>query len=132
MIRKLNPTLRDLIAGIIACNMIQMLVGLLFSSNRLSFALGTLAGGTVAVGIAIHMYCTLDKGLDMQPDAAKKYITMQSILRLCVIFLVGAVAMWVPDLHFLAVIFGVLSLKVSALMQPVIHKCITRIVGEGR
>ena len=80
-----------------------------------------------------HMYLTLEKALDMEPKAASKYGMRNSILRYAIMLLLLVVAVLVPKVSVIAVIIMLFGMKISAFLQPKVHKYMTsRIFREGR
>ncbi|MDE7367733.1 MAG: hypothetical protein K2N24_10290, partial [Lachnospiraceae bacterium] len=79
--RRLDPTVRDLLTGALLYGMIAEGIGLILLENRLRFTLGILVGYVCVTAMVCHMYLTLEKGLDMNPDSAAKYVRRNSILR---------------------------------------------------
>lgn len=133
MIRKLNPTLRDLIFGIGIYMLILEMIGLIFIEDKLPYTIGNVFGCAVAIGLAFSMYNSIVKALDMVPEQAQKYTTKKSILRLLVMFVAVGVGMTFNWINYVSVILGILGLKVSAFMQPFIYEYITKkIFKEGR
>lgn len=94
------------------------IVGAFFSENILFYTLGLLFGVMVAVVLILHMVKTLDKALDLSQTQAAKYVRKQSFFRLFIMLLALAAGMFVPFFNFIAVILGLLGLKIGALLAP--------------
>lgn len=128
----IDAVLRDLIFGIVLYFAVISLIGLLIVEDKTGYFLGALVGSASAAGLAVHMYLSLDKGLDMDPDSAQKYIFSRSMLRLFMMLVVAALGAMIPGLSMIGVILGLLGLKVSGLMQPLVSAYITKkIFREG-
>lgn len=123
--KRMDSTVRDILIGIGLYAIVFEVIGLIFVKNRLSYTLGIVYGAVFTTGLVIHMFCTLDKALDMNPDPASRYIRNCSILRLVVMFASLVVAMLLPHVSVIAVIIMIMGLKISAFLQPLIHKYIT-------
>lgn len=131
-ISSINETLKDLIFGIGLYFVIISLIGLVIVEDKTGYILGTMFGSIVAVGMAFHMYASLDKGLDMDPDSAQKYIVSRSMLRLFMMLAAAYIGIWLPWLSFIGVVLGLFGLKFAALMQPLVSAYITKkIFREG-
>lgn len=129
---KLDAVLRDLIIGIGFYFVLISLLELFIVKDKTGFILGTLLGCVVAAGLSVHMYSSLDRGLDMDSDSAQKYIFSRSMLRLFMMLVVLFLGAVIPGLSVIGVAFGLLGLKVSALMQPLVSAYITKkIFREG-
>lgn len=128
----MDAVLRDLIFGIVLSFVLITLAGLLLVEDKAGYVLGTLFGSAAAIGLALHSYCSLDKGLDMDPDSAKKYIFSRSMIRLFAMLVVAYLGLMLPVFSFPGVVLGLFGLKVSALMQPLVSEYITKkIFREG-
>ena len=130
--RRLDPTVRDLLTGALLYGMIAEGIGLILLENRLRFTLGILIGYVCVAAMICHMYLTLEKGLDMNPDSAAKYVRRNSILRYVTLFAVLVVAMLIPQVSVIAVIGMIYGMKISAFLQPQIHKYITSKIFKER
>ena len=125
-------TLHDLYAGIVLFSLLILLIGLLLVRQKLPFALGVLLGGAVSCGLGTHMYRSLDVALELPSDAAVKYTRKRSGLRMIFMGItVGVSCIFPACLNVFGVVFGLLTLKFSAYLQPVIHIFTTKIL-KGR
>lgn len=126
-------TLWGLIGGVIFSGCILGCLGTwLFEDSRLQFALGTVLGTLTACGIAVHMYVTIDKALDMAPEAAVNYSRWMAIVRIGLMGIPVVVALLLPSyLHVLGVFLGLLGLKAGAYLQWGILKLIEKKKKEG-
>ncbi len=132
MIWKMNPTLRQLYVGLIIYFSVAAIIGLIVATDRLGWMLGLLLGVIASGCFAYHMYSTLDIGLDMPEKAAQRYILSRSCLRLFMMLVVAYIGLFVEAISFLGVVLGLLGLKFSALMQPLVSIYITnKIFREG-
>lgn len=118
----------------IGIGIITVLTAVLFCLLHLGFPYpsGVLVGGAVAAGLAYHMYRTLDEALDLGEDSVK-FMRKKTILRILIMGLAVLAAIRYPKyLNLLGVGIGILSLKVSALLQPVIQTYIvSKIYRKG-
>ena len=100
---------------------------LLFVDARASFACGVLLGMVTACSIAVHLYKTIDKALDMAPESAVSYTRRMALLRIGLMGIPIILALLVPAyLHVLGVFLGLLGLKAGAFLQPGILKLLQR------
>ena len=100
-----------------------ILIAVLFCLLRLElpYVLGALAGGVLAAGLAYHMYRSLDEALDLGEDSVT-FMRKKTIFRILIMGLAVLAAIRFPQyLNLVGVLLGILSLKVSALLQPVIQ-----------
>lgn len=129
-----KETLRDLKTGIVLITILLEAAGLILVPCKLAFCLGALFGGAVAFGLSIHMYSSLDLALDMDSEAAVKFIRKKTGIRTLIMGLAVFTACVFPAyLNVFGVAAGMLGLKLSAYAQPVIHKYIVpKIFRKGR
>lgn len=125
--KNMNETLKDLIIGIVLFMLIVCIIGALVSNNKLSFILGDILGSFIAVLIAIHMNATIAKALHMNEEGAAKYTKKMSILRLIIMSCAVVVALTLPEVfNLIGTLLGILGLKVSAYLQPLTNRYITK------
>lgn len=115
---QVKETLRGVVIGIIIYAILVEIVGIFFSGNILEYTQGLLAGTAVAIFLMIHMAITLDKGLDMPENQAIKYTRRQSFVRLGIMLAALFLGVIFDQLNFIALVLGLLSLKIGALVAP--------------
>lgn len=132
MLRRLNDALPGLVLGIILYGIVIELTGVWFVEDKLRYTTGLLIGIALACGMAINIAVVLQDSVDIYGEAhAKAKIITKSILRYIVVVVVFFVMMkWNLGNLFTAFI-GVLGLKVSAYLQPFIHKATSKLQGRG-
>lgn len=119
--KKIDATLFDLCFGIflygIACQIV-----ILFFSHDPKDSLGLWTGVLLGIAGSIHMWWSINRGLDMVSKDAAKTVGANSIIRYFV--LVAAMAL----LHIsgfadpLFAFLGYMGMKIAAYMQPIIRK----------
>jgi len=131
--RQAKDTLYALILGTVFFGTVMGAVGtILFVDSRLPFALGTALGMVTACGIAVHLYKTIDKALDMEAEAAVTYTRQMALLRIGLMGIPVIAALLLPEyLHVLGVFLGLLGLKAGAFLQTGILKLIQKNRKEG-
>jgi hypothetical protein len=124
--RQMTETLLDLIVGCLAYSILFELIGLLVVQNKLAWTLGILLGTAAAVGMSISMYRGILSCLAMEPAAARRSMTIYSVLRLLLMLGVAWIGMRCDLFSFPAVIVGILGLKVSGHLHVYTHIYITK------
>lgn len=119
---QVKETIVGFLIGIGIYAVLIEIVGFFFSENFLSYTLGLLFGVVVAIFLIIHMAKTLDRALDLPQGQAIKYTRRQSFLRLVVMLVAMVIALMVEQLNFIAVILGMLGLKIGAFIAPKLLK----------
>ena len=132
MLKRLDPTVRDLLTGALLYGIIVEIIGMILVENRLSYSLGILVGYICVVFMVCHMYLTLEKALDMDPDSASKFSTRNNILRYVILVIILMLVAWLPKVSVIAVIIMIFGMKISAFLQPVISKYITSKIFKDR
>lgn len=115
---QVKETLKGVYVGIFIYTIVVEVVGIFFSGNILAYTLGLLVGAVFAVLLMIHMAVTLDKGLDMPETQAIKYTRRQSYIRLGIMLLALLLGVVFDQLNFIALVLGLLGLKIGALLAP--------------
>lgn len=121
MKRKIDPTLLELCLGILAYGIVFEIV-LLFFSRELSYSLGLLIGVALALLGAVHMWWSLNRGLDLPEKEAVKSLSAQNIIRYFILAAVLAVLIVTNAANPIFTFAGYMGMKVSAYLNPLIHK----------
>lgn len=119
---QVKETLTGFLIGIGIYAVLIEAVGFFFSEDLLSYTLGLLFGVIIAIFLIIHMAKTLDKALDLPQIQATKYVKRQSLLRLLIMLLAMTAGLVIERMNFIAVVLGMLGLKIGALIAPVFLK----------
>lgn len=125
MKRKIDPTLLELWAGILAYGIVFEIV-LLFFSRKLSYSMGLWIGVLLAVAGAFHMWWSLNRGLDMSEKDAVKNLSMQNIIRYLILVIVVAVLIYTDFANPIFTFCGYMGMKASAYLNPLIHRLISK------
>lgn len=115
---QVKETITGFLIGIVIYAVMIEAVGIFFSEDIFSYTLGLLFGVVIAVFLMIHMAKTLDKALDLPEAQATKYVRKQSFLRLFVMLLALIISLAIYWFNFIAVVLGMLGLKIGALIAP--------------
>lgn len=115
---QIKETLTSFYIGIAIYTVAVELVGIFFSGDILAYSLGLFLGTFVAVLLFHHMANTLDTGLSLPEAQAVKYIRKQSFIRLFIMLVAMVLGLLFSWINFIAVILGLLGLKIGALCAP--------------
>lgn len=107
--------------GIAAYGIIFEIVLLFFSRNPVYNA-GLWIGIILALAGAVHMWWSLNRGLDLPQKAAVKSMSTQNIIRYVTIAAVLAVLMCTDFANPIFAFCGYMGMKVSAYLNPLIHR----------
>ncbi len=106
------------------------ILGIIFMRPIWLFILSLFVGCAAACFIAYNMYDVLDRALELESGKAKSFVTVRSMIRLGICLVLMAAGIMVDWVSFVGVTVGLLGLKVSAFMNPLIRK-ITGDVAAG-
>lgn len=115
-------TLLELYVGIIVSCIIMLGVGLIFLRPMWMYLVGIIGGGLGAAFQLYNMYDTIDRALSVDEGKARGYMTAKSMFRLIISAVIMVVAYFIGVAAFVGSILGLFSLKISALINPLIKK----------
>lgn len=126
-------TLIDLIFGTALLDLLEIILGALIAptERKLAYVLGVLAGLVCASFMMIHMYKTLEQAMLLDNKNAKHKTKIGAFLRMLV--MVGTLiltALFNDYVSLIGTFLGILSLKISALSQPLIDKLVIYLTRE--
>ncbi len=129
-----KQTLIELLIGIGVCACLLSIPGFFLKGYCLSFVLGVVSGAVLAVGLAVHMFHSLSRTLDLPKEKAAGYARKMSLIRLLILAAILMLAAFLGNtVQIAAMLLGVLSLKFSAYLQPLTHKYIfNKFFNKGR
>ena len=107
--------------GIAAYGIVFEIVLLFFSRNPV-YSAGLWIGIILALAGAVHMWWSLNRGLDLPQKAAVKSMSTQNIIRYVTIAAVLAVLMCTDFANPIFAFCGYMGMKVSAYLNPLIHR----------
>lgn len=116
-------TLIEMVIGILFFGLVCELVGILIVEDKLYYSIGLWYGCALAGVMAWHMWRSIGRGLLMGESGAPKYLASANVIRY-VIVAVLYIALCAWDFGSpIAAFIGIMSLKVTAYLQPITHKC---------
>lgn len=120
---QVRQTLWELYFGIGIGAALLLVTGNLVLRGSLSFTLGALAGILVAAGLAGYMYHSVLIAAEYPEKKAAGYMKRASFLRMVIMIAVIAAAIYFLGMYGLfGTVLGILTLKLSVLIWPLIHK----------
>lgn len=132
MLKRINPVLPDLLAGIILYGIALQLTGIWFVSDKLQYTIGLWIGILLAMGVAVNMAVVILDSVDMMAARGRAVRTgFWSVLRYVAVVGVFAAAWYFKLANPLIMFLGLMGLKVSAYLQPVFHKSISHMRKKG-
>ena len=119
---KKNDTLQELLVGIILLGIAVQMVCICVSKDYLYNAVGLWSGIAIACFMAIHMKRSIEDALDLGEEGAEKYARKAYVIRVLVSALVIGVVIYFNLGNPITLVIGIFPLKLSAYLQPQIHK----------
>ncbi|MBD5503821.1 MAG: hypothetical protein HDR09_08795 [Lachnospiraceae bacterium] len=121
MKKKIDPTLFDLCLGIFLYGLIFQAV-LLFFSRRASYSLGLWIGVVLAIAGSVHMWWSLNRGMDQAAKQAAKTIGTNNLIRYLVLVVVMFVLIYTDFANPIFMFCGYMGMKISAYLNPWLRK----------
>ncbi|MDE6846328.1 MAG: ATP synthase subunit I [Lachnospiraceae bacterium] len=121
MKKKIDPTLFDLCLGIFLYGIVFQIVLLLFS-REVSYSLGLWIGVVLAAAGSVHMWWSLDRGMDQASKQAAKTIGTNNLIRYFVLVVVMFVLIYTDFANPIFMFCGYMGMKISAYLNPWLRK----------
>lgn len=126
MKNRIDPTLFDLCLGIVLYGIVFQLI-LLFFSREISYSMGLWIGIVLAVAGSVHMWWSLDRGLDQAAKGAARTVGAGSLIRYFVLVIVMAVLIYTGFANPIFAFCGYMGMKISAYANPWMRKVSSRV-----
>ena len=127
MKKKINPTLFDLCLGILLYGIVFQLVLLIFS-RKTSYSLGLWIGVLLAVAGAVHMWWSIDKGMNQVSKQAAKTVGTNNLIRYLVLVVVTFILIYTDFANPIFMFCGYMGMKVSAYLNPWLCKIRSKVL----
>lgn len=121
MKKKIDPTLFNLCLGIFLYGIVFQIV-LLFFSREASYSLGLWIGVALAIAGSIHMWWSIDRGMDQASRQAAKTVGTNNLIRYFVLVVVMFVLIYTDFANPIFMFCGYMGMKISAYLNPWLHK----------
>lgn len=122
-----NETLKEMLTGIVLYGIVVQLICLCVTTHRGYVSAGLWIGIFTGIGIAIHMKRSIEDALDLGEGNAEKHMKKTYAFRYAVTALVFGTAIYFHIGNPIAILAGVIGLKISAYLQPYTHKIFLKI-----
>ena len=119
---KKHDILTELLTGIISLGILIQIGMAIAFENYLYNAIGLWAGIGVAIFMAIHLKRSIEDELDLGEEGAMKHARTAYATRMLITFIVLGVVIYFKLGNPITVVIGIFPLKLSAYLQPLIHK----------
>lgn len=121
MKKKIDPTLFNLCLGIFLYGIVFQIV-LLFFSREVSYSLGLWIGVVLAIAGSVHMWWSIDRGMEQASKQAAKTIGTNNLIRYFVLVAVMFVLIYTDFANPIFMFCGYMGMKISAYLNPWLYK----------
>ena len=119
---KKENTLLELLMGIIFSSLVIQVIVAIISKNYLYNAIGLWSGTAIACFMAIHMKRSIEDVLDLGEEGGIKRMRSTYLVRMTIVAIAMGVVICFNLGNPITMLFGALTLKIAAYLQPYIHK----------
>ena len=131
MLRRINPALPGLIAGILIYGLIVQLMGVWFVADKLGYSIGLWYGIAIGIGMAINLATVIYDAVTFDGEGnANKRVAAKSMLRYIVVAILFGILGYFEFGNLFTAFLGVMGLKVSAYAQPLLNKIVNKSNGS--
>ena len=103
------------------------LVCLFIPGDRLKMSIGLWIGVIAGVAMLLHMWDSIMEALQMDEDSAKRYMQKSYAIRYSVVAVGFGVVLYFDIANVFTLLLGVMGLKISAYLQPIMHKLFQKV-----
>lgn len=131
MLRRINPALPGLIAGIVIFGLFVQLTGVWFVADKIGYSIGLWYGVAIGIGMAINLATVIYDAVTFDGEGnANKRVAVKSMLRYIVVAILFGILGYFEFGNLFTAFLGVMGLKVSAYMQPLLNKIVNKSNGS--
>ena len=123
---KKENTLFELLVGIILSGVVLQIILAIILKDYLYNAIGLWSGVVVACFWAIHLKRSIEDSLDLGIEGAAKHARKAYMSRMLVTAVVLGIVIYFRWGNPITLIIGIFLLKISAYLQPCMHKLFLR------
>ena len=132
MLKRINPSLPGLIAGIILYGFFIQFIGVWFVEDKLGYSIGLWYGIVIAIGMGINIAVVIYDTVTFYGEGdANKRVAAKSILRYFVVVILFFILGYFEIGNLFTAFLGALGLKFSAYMQPFLNKIVNKLLGRS-
>ena len=121
-LRKINTALPGLLFGIILFGILCQVLVFFVVEDKTSYSIGLWIGVLTAIFMAFHMAITLNAAVERDVKGAQAAATRQNMIRYLIVVIIMGILMLTRIGNPLAAFAGVMGLKVSAYIQPLLAR----------
>lgn len=126
-IKSIDATLKEMLIAMLAAGLLAQFTLVWFIQDKAGFSVGLWVGVVTAAFMANNMNSTLERALALGEGGAQTLIRKNYILRYFAVIVVLIGSYFTGWVNPFAVFGGIMTLKVSAYLQPLTHKILERL-----
>ena len=131
MLKRINPSLPGLIAGILIYGILVQLIGVWFVEDKIGYSIGLWYGIAIGIGMAINLATVIYDAVTFDGEGnANKRVAAKSMLRYIVVALLFGILGYFEFGNLFTAFLGVMGLKFSAYAQPLLNKIVNKFNGS--
>ncbi|MGN0383769.1 MAG: ATP synthase subunit I [Eubacterium sp.] len=127
-----NTVLADLLLGMIIYCIIGELIILIFLSDKVMLSVGFVIGVALAIFSAFHMADAIEVSVRMSEEEALKHTRIKYLIRVIILVIILVIMLVTKIGNPIALIIGMMGLKIAAYAQPLTHKLTEKLVNRER
>ena len=131
MLKRINPSLPGLIAGIVLYGFIVQFTGVWFVADKIGYSIGLWYGIAIGIGMAINLATVIYDAVTFDGEGnANKRVAAKSMLRYMVVAILFGILGYFEFGNLFTAFLGVMGLKFSAYAQPLLNKIVNKLLGR--
>ena len=131
MLKRINPSLPGLVAGIVIFGLLIQLTGVWFVQDKWGYSIGLWYGVAIAIGMAINLATVIYDAVTFDGEGnANRSVAAMSMLRYTVVAILFCILGYFEFGNLFTAFLGVMCLKFSAYAQPLLNKLVNKSNGS--
>lgn len=131
MLKRINNALPGLVLGILIWGILIQFTGVWFVEDKLRYSIGLWFGIAVAIGMAVNLAVVIYDSVSLgDSEHANRRIVAKSVLRYAIVVILFFILGYFNLGNLFTAFLGVLGLKMSAYMQPLLERGSNKLDGR--
>ena len=132
MLKRINPSLPGLVAGILIYGVLIQITGVWFVEDKIGYSIGLWYGIIIGIGMAINLATVIYDAVTFDGEGnANKRVVAKSMLRYIVVAILFGILGYFEFGNLFTAFLGVMGLKFSAYAQPLLNKLVNKLLGRN-
>ena len=131
MLKRINPALPGLIAGIVIYGLLIQFTGVWFVEDQIGYSIGLWYGIAIGIGMAINLATVIYDAVTFDGEGnANKRVAAKSMLRYIVVAILFGILGYFEFGNLFTAFLGAMGLKISAYLQPLLNMLFNKSNGS--